>query len=125
MMILPGHILNVEEDDIFHEFPPGTLTDEVWTKQYHPVLEHMEQSHTEATAAIQSAKEASPHDAIGSFQTSSTIDDPPHHHNKRTTRSMHRTWCSQALILCMGLLSPHIGESSLSIWKESRHKKQM
>ena len=26
---LPGHIPNVEEDDIFHEFPPGTLTDEV------------------------------------------------------------------------------------------------
>ena len=26
---LSGHILNVEEDDIFHEFPPGTLTDEV------------------------------------------------------------------------------------------------
>ena len=26
---LPGNILNVEEDDIFHEFPPGTLTDEV------------------------------------------------------------------------------------------------
>ena len=26
---LPGQIPNVEEDDIFHEFPPGTLTDEV------------------------------------------------------------------------------------------------
>ena len=26
---LPGHIPNVEEDDIFHEFPPGTLTDGV------------------------------------------------------------------------------------------------
>ena len=26
---LPGNILNVEEDDIFCEFPPGTLTVEV------------------------------------------------------------------------------------------------
>ena len=26
---LPGHIPNVEEDNIFHEFSPGTLTDGV------------------------------------------------------------------------------------------------
>ena len=52
---LPGHILNVEEDDIFHEFPPGTLTDEV-QQTISSCLEHMEQSYTEATAAIQSAK---------------------------------------------------------------------
>ena len=25
---LAGHIPNIEEDDIFHEFPPGPLTDE-------------------------------------------------------------------------------------------------
>ena len=36
-------------------------------------------------------KEASPHDAIRFFQTSSAIDDPPHHHNKRTMISMHQT----------------------------------
>ena len=52
---LPGNILNVEEDDIFHEFPPGTLTDEV-QQTISSCLEHMEQSHTEAAAAIQCAK---------------------------------------------------------------------
>ena len=48
---LPGNIPNVEEDDIFHEFPPGTLTDEV-QQTISSCLEHMEQSHTEAAAAI-------------------------------------------------------------------------
>ena len=38
-------------------------------------------------------KEASPHNAIGSFQ-SSPIDDPPHHHNKRTTILIRQTWPS-------------------------------
>ena len=52
---LPGHILNVEEDDIFHEFPPGTLTDEE-RQTISSCLELMEQSHTEAMAAIQCAK---------------------------------------------------------------------
>ena len=37
---LPGHILNVEEDDIFCEFPPGTLTDEV-QQTISFCLEHM------------------------------------------------------------------------------------
>ena len=48
---LPGHIPNVEEDDIFHEFPPGTLTDEV-QQTISSCFEHMEQSHTEAAVAI-------------------------------------------------------------------------
>ena len=48
---LPGHIPNVEEDDIFDEFPPGTLTDEV-QQTISSCFEHMEQSHTEAAAAI-------------------------------------------------------------------------
>ena len=48
---LPGHIPNVEEDDIFDEFPPGTLTDEV-RQTISSCFEHMEQSHTEAIAAI-------------------------------------------------------------------------
>ena len=48
---LPGNIPNVEEDDIFCEFPPGTLTDEV-RQTISSCLEHMEQSHTEAVAAI-------------------------------------------------------------------------
>ena len=47
----PGNIPNVEEDDIFHEFPPGTLTDKV-QQTISSCLEHMEQSHTEAAAAI-------------------------------------------------------------------------
>ena len=64
----PGHIPNAEEDDIFHEFPPGTLTDEVW-QTISSCFEHMEQSHTEAAmAAIQSTKKLAHMMPLGPFR---------------------------------------------------------
>ena len=87
---LSGNIPNIEEGDIFCEFPPGTLTNKVH-QTISSCLEHMEQSHTEASGSHMMCKEVSPHDTIRSFQTCSTIDDPPHHHNKGTMRSTHQT----------------------------------